>query len=142
MTSPSHCHGKRDGKCSRDVRRAGRLGGQLGVDHFLTPTSPRLPVAERLRSSGSVFTLISRQSANATRDSHLQYSQTRPLTFPGDASREWRLYPMTFLLRRKGSSHSKFPAEDGRVNMAQESNSLLRTSALGCRPNSLSSLKL
>lgn len=49
---------------------------------------------------------------------------------------------MMVLLRRKGSSYSKFPADDEHANVVQQLNSLSHLSSSGCCPNNLSSLKL
>lgn len=148
MTSLSHCHGKRDRKWYRDVRRAraGRSGGQPGVDHFLHSHVSSLACGWKITSSGSVFSLISCESENATTllsppGFHTSDIPPRSLTCFGDLSQEWQLDPMMVLLRRKGSSYSKFPAEE-HVNVVQEFNSLPHISVSGCCPNNLCSLKL
>lgn len=120
---------------SGEVRRP-TWGGSL-------PALPRLLLAcgWKITSSGSVFSLISCESENAT--PLLSPPGFTPLIFPPlTCFEEWRLYPMMVLLRRKGSSYSKFPADDEHANVVQQLNSLLHISVSGCCPNNLSSLKL
>lgn len=116
VTSPSHHHGKRGGKWYGDVG-AGRLGGQHGVDHFLRSHSCSLGWSWKSPASGSVFALTSCDSADTTARTRTSNVPRAPLTRPGDVSQGRRLYPLTALLRGKGSSYSKFPAEDERVAM-------------------------
>lgn len=124
---------------------SGEVRSQLGVDHFLHSHVSSLACGWKITSSGSVFSLISCESENATTllsppGFHTSNIPQRSLTCFGDLSQEWQLYLMMVLLRRKVSSYSKFPTDDEHVNVVQELHSLPHISGSGCCPNNLSSL--
>lgn len=95
------------------------------MDHFLHSHVSSLACDWKITSLGSVFSLICCESENATTllsspGFHTSNIPQRSLTCFGDLSQEWQLYQMMVLLGRKGSSYSKFPADDEPVNVMQE----------------------
>lgn len=134
---------------SAERERGGQEACEGGVDRFLHSHISSLACGWEIAYPGSVFTLTSCESENATALAsppgfHTSSVPQRPLTSFGGGTRRGS---GSFIRRwlycgGKGAAPVSSLRTKQHVNAAQELNSLPHISSPGCCPNNLSSLKL